>query len=156
MKQGVIQIIRNWVDEFINVVNSLYNTLVGNSIIPVMVSKIQQSFWGVQNVLNDVKYAFDLFENKVATVVGNAKWYLDQLGSKVTEVLKMITGSPELIIQHPFEAFESYLKATDFNKLIEGSMALSAMNQISMVSQSRSASLPHTYLSDYSTSQRFR
>ena len=147
--------IKQWVDGFVEVIDWLYKTLVGGSIIPDMVNKIISWFryfrdealkpiqWfadrvrdamnGIQNVLNDVKYAFDLLQWKIGNVVNTAKWYLDQLGSKVQEVLSMITGSPELVIQHPFEKFESYLKAVDFSKLIEGSMALNSMNQISMV-----------------------
>jgi TP901 family phage tail tape measure protein len=103
------------------------------------IDRMKETFYGVQNTINNVMWSFDMLQWKIGNVVNTAKWYLDQLGSKVQEVLRMITGSPELIIQHPFEKFEGYLKAVDFSKLIEGSMALNSMNQISMVAPSASS-----------------
>lgn len=154
MREGIIKDVKNFVDAFIYWINWLYQVLVGGSLIPDLVNKaiawftffkdrilwILQAWingvkWimsTVQNSLNHVMYAFDLLRWKIGNVVGDAKWYLDQLGAKVQDVLSMITGSPELVIQHPFEEFEKYLKATDFDKLIQTSLVAQSINQMAV------------------------
>lgn len=94
---------------------------------------VRNIFGQIQNVLGDVQWAFAMLEWKIGNVVNMAKWYLDQLGSKVQDVLRMITGSPELKLQHPFELFEDYLKGVDYGKLIESSMSVSMLSQLSTV-----------------------
>lgn len=49
-------------------------------------------------------------------------------------------GSPELKIQHPFEKFEQYMKATDFGSLVEAQMRMPAfMTQVNPVMPANAA-----------------
>ncbi len=150
--KGGFNIITSFVGGFVNGIvaffTDLYNNLVGHSIIPDMINRIIGWFmyfrdvvvntvqWVrdvISGVFNSIMYSFDLLGWKIGVIVGDAKWYLDQLGSKVQEVLSMITGSPELIIQHPFEKFENYLKSVDFGRLIDTSLSVSNITQPAVV-----------------------
>ena len=144
----ILGFIKGFVTGVYNFFTTLYNNLVGHSIIPDMINSIVSWFYYfrdvvvgivqwvrdvISGVFNSIMYSFDLLGWKIGVIVGDARWYLDQLGSKVQEVLSMITGSPELIIQHPFEKFESYLKSVDFGRLIDTSLSVSNITQPAVV-----------------------
>jgi TP901 family phage tail tape measure protein len=68
--------------------------------------------------------AFGSLGKAAEKAVGEAVKELDRLCDAAKAAKACITASPTLAIQHPFERFEKYMKATDFGGLVEKQMTM--------------------------------
>lgn len=119
MADAIINTVRDLVNGVLDWFDNLYEEVVGHSIVPDMVAAVIKSFNSliepINSVFNKIKTALDLFSAKLTSVVSKVKSSVDTMISDLRRLLASITSSPTLTIQHPFEAFEDYLKNADFS-----------------------------------------
>lgn len=137
---GLLGFIGGFITGVIDFFTNLSDTLVGHSIIPDMVNSMIQ-WWNkltdpFQRVFNTITNAMNAFKEKVNGLVTTVKNSVDKMIDDMHRLLSSITSSPTLTVQHPFEAFEEYLKATEFKFNLNMGNASSAASKLNTVHQS--------------------
>ncbi|HMN10742.1 MAG TPA: phage tail tape measure protein [Bellilinea sp.] len=94
-------------------------------------SGAEEKFGDIIGTVDGITGAFISLKNWLVTNIGKILEPIGAIADKVLEVQGIISGSPELELQHMFERFEDYLHDTDFSMVVGTRIAPQTVSTVS-------------------------
>lgn len=122
MAEMIIAVIRGLKDRFIRAIQELLFSVIEKFVLlkDGVIAEILEMKDRLVPIIIALKRIFTLFEDTINRVLDTVTTAATGIVEAMQSILEGITDSPTLSIQHPFEAFEQYLKTADFSFAVMG------------------------------------